>query len=121
MDKQNDFDKESEAWDRRDLGADEDHVVVADAATTAQIDNALGLQAISIRLPKGLIEDLKALAHLNDTRYQPLIRDLLVRFVKAEKKCLAAKLTNEAGEATDRDTNASTPETIDEEPTRKCA
>lgn len=121
MDKQNDFDKASDPWESRELGADENHAVVADAATTAQIDNAFGLQAISIRLPKDLIEDLKALAHLNDTRYQPLIRDLLIRFVKAEKKCLAAKLANEAGDAIDRDTNTSTPETIDEEPTRKCA
>ena len=44
------------------------------------------MQMISVRLQKSLIEDLKYIAKLNEVGYQPLIRDVLCRFAKNEKK-----------------------------------
>jgi len=72
-----------EAWDDRTLGASEEHVVVADRSQEASLDEALGLQAISIRLPKQMIEQYKLIAHFHGVGYQPLMRDVLSRFVPA--------------------------------------
>lgn len=72
-----------EAWDDRTLGADEAHVGVADEVHEAALDDALGLQSISIRLPRGLISQYKLIAHFHGVGYQPLMRDVLARFVPA--------------------------------------
>lgn len=55
----------------------------------------LALQAISIRLPKALIQDLKDIAQLNGLGYQPLIKQILNRFVDAEKRMLANEAIQE--------------------------
>lgn len=70
-----------EAWDDRSLGADEAHVGVAGPEHEAALDEALSLQSISIRLPKELINQYKLIAHFHGVGYQPLMRDVLVRFV----------------------------------------
>lgn len=49
----------------------------------------LALQPISIRLSKGLIQDLKDIAQLHGLGYQPLIKQILTRFVESEKRMLA--------------------------------
>jgi len=54
----------------------------------AQVDDALAMQLISIRLPKSLIEDFKLLAELNGLGYQPLMRRILTRWAECEKKNL---------------------------------
>lgn len=72
-----------DAWDERALGADEAHVQVADAAQETELDDALGLQSISIRLPKQLISQYKLIAHFHGVGYQPLMRDVMSRFVPA--------------------------------------
>jgi hypothetical protein len=59
------------------------------------IDEALALQLISIRLQKSLIEDFKFIATLNGIGYQPLMRQILKRFVDSEKKRI---LRERAGE-----------------------
>ncbi|WP_191002205.1 hypothetical protein [Cupriavidus pauculus] len=41
-----------EAWDNGTLGADEQYVQVAPKALQEQVDASLGMQAISIRLPR---------------------------------------------------------------------
>jgi predicted DNA binding CopG/RHH family protein len=46
----------------------------------------LGLQSISIRLQKELIEDLKLLAKEMGIGYQPYIRQLLTQHVREKKK-----------------------------------
>ena len=76
-----------EAWEDGTLGADEAHVEVA-ADRSQAIDDALGLQPISIRLQRSLLDNLKALAQLNGIGYQPLIRQVLTRFVDCEMKNL---------------------------------
>lgn len=70
-----------EAWESRALGADESHVGVADQDHETALDAALGLQSISIRLPKQLIDQYKLIAHFHGVGYQPLMRDVMSRFV----------------------------------------
>ena len=85
----NDADKltsDSEAWDNGALGQDEQFAVRTSQETENAVDGALGLQMISVRLQKSLIEDLKFIAKINEVGYQPLIRDVLCRFAKSEKK-----------------------------------
>ena len=81
-----------EAWDLRELGADEHHVAVCSAEEEAQIDEMMELQAISIRLPKSLINDFKMIAEYNGIGYQPLMRDILCRFAHSETRKIALEL-----------------------------
>ena len=71
-----------DAWDTGELGRDAQFVTVADASHDAALDEALGLQSISIRLPKELISQYKLISHFHGVGYQPLMRDVLQRFVK---------------------------------------
>jgi predicted DNA binding CopG/RHH family protein len=71
----------AEAWEEGRLGRDEKYAAVADPSHEAALDEALGLQAISIRLPRQLIDQYKLIAHFHGVGYQPLMRDVLSRFV----------------------------------------
>ncbi|MES9901673.1 MAG: hypothetical protein ABW168_03195 [Sedimenticola sp.] len=88
MSKQNKIDDTPENWDDRTLGADEEFVRVAEEIDASSIDEAVGLQMISIRLQKTLLEDLKVIAKINGIGYQPLIKQILKRFTDAEKKII---------------------------------
>ena len=79
-----------EAWEDGTLGATEAHIRRAPAALQQQVDAALGLQAISIRLPKATIEAYKNLASIHGVGYQPLMRDAIVRWADSELKQLLA-------------------------------
>jgi len=68
------------AWESGQLGTDENHAMPAPAGMEADIDASLGLQAISIRLPKQLIDAYKLIAAHHGIGYQPLMRDILQRF-----------------------------------------
>ena len=82
----------TEAWDSRALGADEEHVGVADQDYETALDDAIELQLISIRLPKHLINQYKLIAHFHKIGYQPLMRDVMARFVpNAIKEILEAE------------------------------
>lgn len=78
-----------EAWDTGQLGRAAEHARPAAADSEKAIDASLGLQLISIRLQKSLIEDFKAIASLNGIGYQPLMRQILRRFVDGEKRRIA--------------------------------
>ncbi|MBG0698053.1 hypothetical protein I4P42_24240 [Enterobacter roggenkampii] len=80
------FTRDADRWENREFGASEEHVQVASDADMAALNDALSLQAISIRLQKSLIEDLKMIAESYNIGYQPMVRDLLQRFVLAEKR-----------------------------------
>ena len=71
----------NEAWESRELGAEETYVEVADQSHEDALNAALELQSISIRLPKQLIEHYKLIAHFHGVGYQPLMRDVMTRFV----------------------------------------
>ena len=71
-------------WETGELGNDERYVRRAGAAEEARIETALGLRMISIRLPELLIEQLKLIAVHRGIGYQPMMRDVLSRFARAE-------------------------------------
>lgn len=52
------------------------------------IEQNSNLQLISIRLPKDLIDDLKLIAKDQSMGYQALTREVLKRFVAAEKRAM---------------------------------
>jgi uncharacterized protein (DUF4415 family) len=81
----------AEAWESGQLGSDIKHARTVDKKFDAQIDEALGLQMISIRLEKDLIESYKLLGTKYDTGYQPVMREALKRFVEGEFKLIASK------------------------------
>lgn len=80
-----------DAWDNGDLGRSMDHAVRAPAHYAQQIDEAMGMQMISIRLQKELVEEFKLIAGFHKVGYQPLMRDALKRFASSELKIMAAE------------------------------
>lgn len=78
-----------EAWESGALGQSLEHAVVATSKNAAELNDALGLQMISIRLNKDLIDALKLLGVKYEMGYQPLIREALKRFVDGEYKMIA--------------------------------
>jgi len=50
----------TELWENRELGASEEHVRVS--KNSKSLDEKLGLEVITIRLPKTVIAKLKAIA-----------------------------------------------------------
>lgn len=76
-----------EAWESDGLlGNDAAHAVLADPETTKAVEDALAMQMISIRLPKSVIDAFKALATLEGIKYQPMMREALIRFVNGEAR-----------------------------------
>lgn len=69
-------------WESRELGASAEHARRVSHAEALAVDDALGLQVISIRLQKKLIENLKKLAKHEGIGYQPLIRQVLTHYVR---------------------------------------
>ena len=67
-----------------DMGNQANHAAPATAEDANAVNDALGLQMISIRLQRGLLQDLKLIADHHGIGYQPMIRDLLNRFVRSE-------------------------------------
>lgn len=78
----------AEAWETGALGRSDAHARKTSQEIAQQIDDALGLQAISIRLPKSTIEAYKNLAKLHGVGYQPLMRDAICRWADAELKMM---------------------------------
>lgn len=76
----------TDAWENKSLGADAAFVRRASIDLEGKIDTTLGLHAISIRLPKDVIEIYKLLAQVHGVGYQPLMRDAICRFAEAEMK-----------------------------------
>lgn len=81
-----------DAWENRELGADEAFVQVASDELEARVQASLNMQMVSIRLPVELIESLKLISQYRGIGYQPLIRDLLVRFANNELRTMAQEL-----------------------------
>ena len=78
------IDSTPEAWESGRLGRDEAHVKTAPQELEPMVDDGMGLQMISIRLQKDLIDDFKKIAEFRGIGYQPLMREALRRFVDAE-------------------------------------
>lgn len=74
-------------WEAGTLGTSLEHAEPS-STNLEDIDTALAMQSISIRLSGSLIDDLKLIAEINGLGYQPLIRRVLTRFVEGETKQL---------------------------------
>ncbi|HJV72721.1 MAG TPA: hypothetical protein VJ654_00740 [Noviherbaspirillum sp.] len=83
-----------EAWEDGTLGNDERYVRKVSRERAKAIDDTLGLQSISIRLQKDLIEDFKLIAKIHGMGYQPLMREALKRFAEGEIKVLLTQMAN---------------------------
>jgi len=75
-----------EAWEGGELGETLENAKIVSEAKTAEIQEATGMQLISIRLPKSVIEDFKVIAQLEGLGYQPLMRIALMRYAECEAK-----------------------------------
>lgn len=82
----------TEKWESGEYGRSEEHTGVVSAEETAALDESLGLQLISIRLQRSLINHLKIIAKYRGIGYQPLVRDLLNRFAVSELKDIVHEL-----------------------------
>ena len=85
---------QTDAWDSGEYGLEEAFVKVTDAAEAAEVDGALDLKMISIRLQNDLIEKLKLIAKFHGIGYQSLIRNLLHKFVRSELLQISMQLQN---------------------------
>lgn len=98
-----------------DFDADlEAHTISATKEQGEAIDEALGLQMISIRLQRSLLSNLKLIAEHHGVGYQPLIRDLLNRFAKSEIRNILIEI--EARHREFEALDAGTKETVSMEP-----
>lgn len=88
-----------EAWEDGLLGNDEKFASPLPdeeaASDITQINESLGLQPISIRLEKSLIEDFKTIATINGLGYQTLMRQALKRFATCEMKRILGQVAAE--------------------------
>ena len=75
-----------EAWESGELGNDPKTAKIFEGDIQGQVDEAIAMQPISIRLPKSLIETFKLLGQEHGLGYQPLMRRVLTRFAEAEMK-----------------------------------
>jgi predicted DNA binding CopG/RHH family protein len=71
-----------EDWESGKLGADATHAKPTSTEDEREMDEAMGLQVVSVRLPKQLIAQLKLLAGDKGLGYQPYLRMVLMDHVK---------------------------------------
>lgn len=91
----------TENWESGKLGLNHETAAVASAEETAAVERAVGMQLISMRLPRTLIEMLKEIAKHHGIGYQPMVRDLLTRFAVSEIKVILAARLEEARKVKD--------------------
>jgi len=87
-----------ETWETGELGTDANFASLLKDSDEVEIDEALELHPISIRLQKSLIEDFKLIGQLNGVGYQPLMRQVLMRFADCEKKRILQRVAASAAE-----------------------
>ena len=77
-------------WESRELGGDPNFVKASPVPASFHeiLNKSSNMQMISIRLPKDLITDLKEIGSAQKLGYQALMREVLKRFVDAEKKVM---------------------------------
>jgi predicted DNA binding CopG/RHH family protein len=94
MTKAKDIKAPTDAWENGEYGLDEAFIKVTNAAEAAEVDGALDLKMISIRLQNDLIKKLKLIAKYHGIGYQSLIRNHLHKFVRNELLRIATELRN---------------------------
>lgn len=102
-------DEDIAKWESGELGMSAESVQVS--TDSDALDKALGMQPISIRLEKKLIENLKRIASHHNIGYQPMVRDLLNRFATAELKFI---LKQELAELNEQQRNSESTAPVEE-------
>ena len=90
-------------WENGEYGRSDAHVAVVSEDESLQLDTDLAMKLVSIRLPVPLIDALKAIAGHHGIAYQPMIRDLLMRFARSEFQQIQAELSSRMEEAQSAD------------------
>jgi hypothetical protein len=121
MNKKSNIAETAQAWESGELGRSDAHVRVASSDIERQIDEALGLQAISIRLPKATIEVYKNLAKMHGVGYQPLMRDAICRWADGELKMLLTGAVESQRNRAGKTGKTHAQATHDEPPMKKAA
>ena len=105
----------AQAWETGRLGRNVKHAMRAPPEIEAAFDPPLGMQMISIRLPKDLIDDFRKLAEIRGVGYQPLMREALRQFVSAEHRRIVTDYGNlKASKAVENATEKKAPARRDE-------
>ncbi len=87
------FDADNELWESKQLGVSAEHARPASKEQEQALDDATGLQLLSIRMPKSLIEQVKQLAKLEGIGYQPYMRKVMTQHVRENEHKLEQLLT----------------------------
>ncbi len=84
------FDADNELWENKQLGASAKHAKPISREEDKNLDDSMGLQLLTIRLQKELIEQFKELAKIEGIGYQPLMRQVLTRYARENEQRLRA-------------------------------
>jgi predicted DNA binding CopG/RHH family protein len=75
-------DDDSKQWEDGALGRSPEHAKKVSPEQEKEMDDALGLAPVTLRLQKSLVEQLKKLAAENGLGYQPFVRQILTHYVR---------------------------------------
>ncbi|MRW94535.1 hypothetical protein GJ699_31660 [Duganella sp. FT80W] len=78
------IDNTAEVWEAGLLGRDEAHTESAPNELDAMVDDTLGLECVSIRLQRELVNEYKRIADERGVGYLSLMRDALQGFARTE-------------------------------------
>ena len=90
-----------EDWESGKLGGDKEYARPANQETEHGVDDALGLQIVSIRMDQDLVDSFRLLATFHGVGYQPLMRDALKRFAECELKAIVTGVVESQRQMTD--------------------
>ncbi|MBU6455458.1 MAG: hypothetical protein KGS72_27045 [Cyanobacteria bacterium REEB67] len=76
---------DSELWESGQLGASPEHMQPAPAELEKEIDDAMNVEAVTIRLDKALVADLKNLAKDDELAFQAFLRKVLTGYRDCRK------------------------------------
>jgi uncharacterized protein PM1122 len=72
-----------ELWETGELGSSKETAKIS-SFSVEDLQKSIQLQAISLRIQKDVLENLKFIAQYHGIGYQPLIKQILRRFVDSE-------------------------------------
>lgn len=86
----------NDAWESGLMGRDSTHASRASVELEAEVDRALAMKLVTIRLPEPMIDALKSIASFHGIGYQPMVRDLLTRFIDSEVPAILSQMHSDA-------------------------
>lgn len=80
-------------WESGELGSSKETAKISNFSVE-DLQKSIQLQAISLRMQKDVLENLKFIAKYHGIGYQPLIKQILKRFVDSEMNEILKKEIN---------------------------